>query len=310
MKSSIPVAITIRSFNLSGPAFKKLEENCTLSFINKTGERLSETDLMKALANVQGVIAGTEIFSRRVIDQCNSLKVISRVGVGIDSIDLGAAQEKGIRIVTTPDSPVQSVAEHTLALALCVLKNIPRYNEQMRKKNHAVTAGTLLSEKTVGIAGMGRIGTRVAELFECLGCHIFFYDPMVTRQTPSAWKRVDSIKDLVECSDIVSIHATPQADGSPLIDANVLSHANGITLINTARGTLIDEQSLISALSSGKVKAAALDVFPSEPYSGGLLSFPQVIATPHVASNTVESRLQMEMESVNNLIKSLKDAGL
>ena len=112
-------------------------------------------------------------------------------------------------------------------------------------------------------------GHELQSLFECLGCHIFFYDPMVTRQTPSAWKRVDSIEDLVECSDIVSIHATPQADGSPLIDANVLSHANGITLINTARGTLIDEQSLISALSSGKVKAAALDVFPSEPYSGG-----------------------------------------
>ena len=310
MKSSPTVAITIRSFDLSGPAITKLKENCTISFINKTGARLSKTDLMNALGNVQGVIAGTETFSRSVIDQCSSLKVISRVGVGTDSIDLTAVRDLGIQIVTTPNSPVQSVAEHTLALILSALKNIPQYNKQMRENNFAIITSSLLSGKTVGIAGMGRIGTRVAELLECLGCHILFYDPMLARQTPTTWKRIDSIEELVKCSDILSIHSAPQPDGSPLINANVLSHANGITFINTARGTLIDEQSLISALSSGKVKSAALDVFPSEPYTGKLLSFPQVIATPHVASNTVESRRQMEMESVDNLIKYLEDAGL
>jgi D-3-phosphoglycerate dehydrogenase len=310
MKNPPTIAITIRSFDLSGPALKKLKENFTLSFINKTGARLSETDLINALGNVQGVIAGTETFSRGVIVQCSSLKVISRVGVGTDSIDLAAARDLGIQIVTTPNSPVQSVAEHTLALILSAMKTTPQYNEQMRKNNHAIIAGSLLSGKTVGIAGMGRIGTRVAEMLECLGCHILFYDPMIAGQTPSTWKRMDSIENLVKGSDILSIHSAPQPDGSPLIDAKVLSHANGITIINTARGSLIDEQSLISALSSGKVKAAALDVFPSEPYTGKLLSFSQVIATPHVASNTVESRHQMEMESVNNLIKSLEDVGL
>ena len=310
MKNTPTVAITIRSFDLSGPALKKLKENFTLSFINKTGARLSETDLVNAMGNVQGVIAGTESFSRGVIVHCSSLKVISRVGVGTDSIDLAAARDQGIQIVTTPNSPVQSVAEHTLALILSAMKNIPQYNEQMRRNNHAIIAGSLLSGKTVGIAGMGRIGTRVAEMLECIGCHILFYDPMIARQTPSTWKRMDSIENLVKCSDILSIHSAPQPDGSPLINAKVLSHANGITLINTARGSLIDEQSLISALSSGKVKSAALDVFPSEPYTGKLLSFPQVIATPHVASNTMESRRQMEMESVDNLIISLEDAGL
>ena len=310
MKRSPSVAITIRSFDLSGPAIEKLKEHCTISFINKTGTRLSETDLMNALGNVEGVITGTETFSRRIIDQCSSLKVISRVGVGTDSIDLVAAQDHGIRIVTTPNSPVQSVAEHTVALILSALKYIPQYNEQMRKSTHSLTAGSLLSGKTVGIAGLGRIGKRVAEILECLGCHILFYDPMIARQPPSTWKRIDSIENLVKCSDILSIHSAPQPDGLPIINTNVLLHANGITIINTARGTLIDEQSLISALSSGKVKSAALDVFPSEPYTGKLLSFPQVIATPHVASNTIESRRQMEMESVNNLIKSLEDAGL
>ena len=310
MKCPASVAITIRSFDLSGPAIEKLKEHSTISFINKSGARLSETDLINALRNVQGVIAGTETFSRRVINQSPSLKVISRVGVGTDSIDLDAAQEHGIQIVTTLNSPIQSVAEHTLALLLSALKYIPQYNEKMRKNNHALSAGSLLSGKTVGIAGMGRIGTRFAELLECLGCHILFYDPLFAKQNPTVWKQIDSIENLVKCSDILSIHSAPQPDGSPIINAKVLSHANGIIIINTARGSLIDEQSLISALSSGKVKSAALDVFSSEPYTGKLLSFPQVIVTPHVASNTVESRCQMEMESVNNLIKSLGDAGL
>ena len=303
MKSSISVAITIRSFDLAGPAIEKLKENCTISFINKTGVRLSETDLMNVLENVQGVIAGTETFSRRVIHQSGSLKVISRVGVGTDSIDLAAARDQGIQIVTTPNSPIQSVAEHTLALILSALKNIPLYNEQMRKNNQVLSVGSLLSGKIVGIAGMGRIGTRVAEILECLGCHIKYYDPVIARETPSSWERIDSIENLVKYSDILSIHSAPLTNGSPLINAKVLSQANGIILINTARGSLIDEPALITALSSGNVKIAALDVFSSEPYSGKLLTFSQVIATPHVASNTIESRQYMEMEAVNNLIQ-------
>ena len=262
------VAITIRSFDRSGPAFEKLEENFSLSYINKTGARLSEDDLIKSLGNVHGVIAGTETFSCRVIDQISNLKVISRVGVGTDSIDMAAAREKGIQILTTPDSPVQSVAEHTLALILSSLKNIPRYNEQMRENNFSVTAGSLLSGKTVGIAGLGKIGTKVAEMLDCLGCRILFFDPMLAKPTCSSWKRLSSMEDLVRCSDIVTIHSAPLPDRKPLVDARVLSHANGIILVNTARGTLIDEQALVAALSSGRVKAAALDVFSAEPYSG------------------------------------------
>lgn len=307
MKTPPAIAITIRSFDPSGPAIQKLKEKCTISFINKTGSRLSETGLIAALKGVRGVIAGTEPFSRRLMDQCSSLEVISRVGVGTDSIDSAAAREHGIRILITPNSPVQSVAEHTLALILSSLKNIPAYNEQMRRNNHAIATGSLLSGKTIGIVGMGRIGTRVAEILESLGCHIHFYDPMISRPVPSAWKQFDSIENLIKSSDVVSLHAPPQTDKLPLIDARVLSFANGITLVNTARGTLIDEPALITALSSGKVKSAALDVFSSEPYSGDLLAFPQVITTPHVASNTIESRQQMEMEAVNNLIQYLAE---
>ena len=168
---------------------------------------------------------------------------------------------------------------------------------------HAITTGHSFQERLSELSGWDESGSRVAEMLECLGCHIIFYDPLLVRQTPSSWKRIDSIENLVKCSAIVCIHSAPQPDGSSLIRMRMCFHTPMESLlINTARGTLIDEQSLISALISGKVKAAALDVFPSEPYNGELLSFSQVIVTPHVASNTVESRHQMEMESVNNLI--------
>lgn len=307
MKHPARVAITIRSFDPKGAAMAKLQEQCIISFTNTTGRRLSEDELVRAVGDSTGVIAGTETFSAGVLHQCSSLKILSRVGVGTDSIDLDAAQSLGIRVVTTPNSPGQAVAEHTLALLLSSLKLIPQYNEQMRRNDQSVIAGSLLSGKIVGIAGLGRVGSRVAEQLACLGCRICFYDPHFSEEKIPKWKRYDSLEHLVEDVDILSIHSAPLTGGSPLITSEVLSRARGITIINTARGSLIDETALIQALSTGAVKAAALDVFPSEPYTGRLLDFPQVVVTPHVASNTAESRSLMEMEAADNCIQYLKE---
>jgi len=307
MKNLPPVAITIRSFDLSGPALKKLKENFTLSFINKTGARLSETDLIKVLENVQGVIAGTEIFSHNVINQCSSLKVISRIGVGTDSIDLATARDRGIQILTTPNSPIQSVAEHTVALIFSLLKNIPLYNFNLRNGDFSLHPGFTLYGKKVGIIGLGRVGSRVATILECCGCIIHFFDPFIKKNIPHSWKRMDTLEALMADSDIITIHSTASPLGQPLIEEKLLSNAKkGIIIINTARGSLIDEHALITSLESGKVAAAGLDVFAVEPYNGELLKFSQVIVTPHVASNTIEARMQMEEEAVNNLIEGLK----
>lgn len=307
MKNPPTVAITIRSFNLSSTAIEKLKENCTISFINKTGARLSETDLINALENVQGVIAGTETLSRSVIDQCSSLKMISRVGVGTDSIDLAAARDRGIQIVTTPNSPVQSVAEHTVALIFSLLKNIPQYNFQVRNSDFTLRPASNLYAKKVGIIGLGRIGSRVATILECTGCKIQFFDPFTKSYIPSSWNRMDALEALMADSDIITIHSTASPSGKPLIEEKLLSHAKkGIIIINTARGSLIDENALITSLESGQVAGAGLDVFSVEPYKGDLLKFSQVIVTPHVASNTIEARMQMEDEAVNNLIEGLK----
>jgi len=310
MKHPVRVAITIRSFDLQGSAFKSLQDHFTISFVNTSGKRMSESELIAALSECEAVIAGTEIFSKGVIDKCSALRIISRVGVGTDSIDLNAAKVRGIHVATTPNSPVQAVAEHTLALLLAAMKNIPQYNEQMRKHNTGLMKGSLLSGKTVGIVGLGRVGSRVAEMLDALGCHISYFDPMVSSELPTSWKRFESLAGLVQNSDIISIHSAPLPDGKPLISNNELSLAKGITLVNTARGTLIDEQSLIEALTSGRVKSAALDVFPVEPYTGNLLGFPQVVVTPHVASNTEESRGWMEKEAVDNLIQYFREVNV
>lgn len=298
-----PVAITIRSFDRSGPAMKNLESEFQVVYNNSTGSRLSEVDLINAIADAEYVIAGTEVFSRRVIDSSKKLRVISRVGVGTDSIDVDYATLRNIRILNTPDAPVISVTEHTLGLLLAVLKRIPQYNQNIREGNYSIEAGQLLSGKTVGIVGLGRIGRQFASTLTALGCRIHYFDPYLKEQPVNSWVPMSSLEDLVKTSDIVSLHASPNRDSSPILDSSIFKNCKpGIVIINTARGVLIDESALELALQKGIVASVGLDVFSKEPYAGTLLKYPQVIVTPHVASNTVESRKQMEGEAVKNLI--------
>jgi D-3-phosphoglycerate dehydrogenase len=306
MMNKCTIAITIRSFNLNGPPMAKLRDSCTIGYINRSGERLSESGLLAAIDGASGVIAGTEPFTRRVLDASPHLRVISRVGRGTDSIDIAAAQARGIQICITPEAPVLAVAEHTLALIFALCKRICPYNQEMRTGVHVNVPTTLLSGKTVGIVGFGRIGTRVGSMLSSLGCRILVHDPIVEREGGQDVTFTGSLEDLASRADIITLHATPRPDGRPIFDERAFSHCRkGVLFINTARGSLVDERGLASAIGDGTVAGAGLDVFSGEPYSGPLLGLPQVIATPHVASNTVETRQRMEMEAVENLIHGL-----
>lgn len=298
------VAITIRSFNTTGPAMDLLRQHFSVVYVNTTGTRLGERDLIDALGDADAVIAGTEGFSESVIELAPTLKAISRVGVGTDNINMKAAERNNIRIFNTPDAPVQAVAEHTLALILALLKHIPEYNENARRGDHSVRPASLLSGKTAAIIGMGRIGFRVAEILDAIGCGIIFYDPFMQRKVPQEWKRADTIEGLLANADIVTLHAAPGTDQSPLLDGGTLKKCDRSPIIvNTARGSFIDEDALVSALREGWVGGAGLDVARNEPLEGPLLEFAQVIVTPHVASNARETREQMEMEAVMNLVE-------
>jgi D-3-phosphoglycerate dehydrogenase len=284
---------------------EKLRNHFSFVYTNDTGARLTEDDLCRVLPGIHGVIAGTEPFTRRVMDAAKDLRVISRVGVGVDSIDMDAASRHGIIVTVTPWAPVQAVAEHTLALLLSVAKQIPAYQERLRRGNDTPLPGCLLAGRTAGIVGMGRIGRRVGELLEALGCRICYYDPNVDADQPS-WVRKESLQDLVRAADILTLHAPAQPGNHPLIGRELISLCRrGLIMVNTARGSLIDEGALVQALERGIIAGAGLDVFPLEPYQGPLLRFPQVVATPHVASHTIETRRQMEMEAVDHMIKAL-----
>lgn len=261
---------------------------------------------MDALRNADAVIAGTEHFSRNVINAAPGLKVISRVGVGLDSVDLEAAAGLGIQVLITATSTVQPVAEHTLALIFCLAKRIAEYNEAARKRDHGIKKASLIQGKKVGIIGLGRIGSRVGELVSCLGCSVIFFDPFINRCPDPRWEKAESIGQLISSADIITLHVPAQKDQVPLLDREAFNKCRkGVIIVNTARGSLVDEQALSDALECGTVAAAGLDVTIKEPYSGPLLAFPQVIITPHVASNTTESRKAMENEAVENLIEAI-----
>lgn len=300
------IAITARSFDIHGEAYKKLNQYCDIVTINQTGNRLSENELIAAIQNADGTISGTEIFSKNVIESDPALKIISRIGVGIDNIDLDTCTRHSIKVCNTPEAPALAVAEHTLTLLLSTLKRIPQYYEQVRQGNFSISSGILLSGKTVGIIGFGRIGRQVAVLLSAMGCKILFYDPYIEEIPSVSWKKIPSLDMLVKKSDIISLHSSPPQTGTPIITQEILSNAKkGLIIINTARGSLIDEKALDAALESGLISAAGLDVVSHEPYSGPLLRHSTVIITPHVASNTIESRMHMEMEAVTNVVKFL-----
>lgn len=304
------IAITIRSFGFNINEKTEFTEKFDVMYINKTGKRLSESELSQVLVGVDGVIAGTEPFTKQVLESLSGIKVISRVGVGLDSIDLETAKKHGIKILNTPEAPAQAVAEHTLALILDLLKHITIYNQKMRIKDYHIEPGRTLSGKQIGIVGLGRIGYRVAVLLDAFGCKINYYDPWVKGNIPDHWKSESNFEQLLMKSDILTLHLPQQDSGKPILDEISLKMIKkGAIIINTSRGSLIDEKSLCKALSSAQVGAAGLDVFSVEPYSGPLLQYPQIIVTPHVASNTIEARNQMEMEAIQNLITAINEVG-
>ena len=302
-------AIATRSFDLMGPALEKLMHHAEILFINREGRRLSEADLCTALRGVQGVIAGTEPYTRRVMESLPDVMVISRVGVGLDSIDLPAARERRIQVCTTPEAPVQAVAEHTVALIMAILKQIATYNDAMRRGDPTLFPGGLLAGKTVGVVGLGRIGHRVASILSCMGCKIVYYDPLPKKDLPQGWEEASSLEELATRAEILTLHASAVGGDQPLINARILDRCQkGMILVNTARGSLVDEDALAEALEKRKIGGAGLDVFAEEPYHGRLLSYPQVIVTPHVASHTIESRRRMEEEAVENLVHAMQSA--
>jgi len=304
MKEKIFVALSTFGEYGSQP-LDMLKESAIEFDVNKLGRRLVAQEIIDMGANASGIIAGVEPYNEYVLKCLTNLRCISRAGVGTDAINLDFARKRNIEIRNTPDVVVRPVVELTLAMMFDLLRKTTLHTVLLKTKRWEKVAGNLLQGKTVGLVGAGRIGKAVGEVLVKLDANVIVHDIVSDEE----WARKTSIRlvaysNLLGNSDIISLHASPAGGSKVLIGKKEISlMKTGVMIINTSRGAFIDEEALYDGLSSGKIGSVGLDVFPEEPYHGKLTEFDNVVLTPHLATLTKESRLQMEIEATQNLLK-------
>ena len=267
---------------------------------NPFGRKLTKAEVLELLPGSIGLIAGLECIDRDVLNT-SGLRVVSRCGSGLSNVDLDAARDLGVRIFFTPEGPTQAVAEMTLGVMLCLMRNVIAMNDRLHKGHWHKQTGFQLKEKTILIVGFGRIGRRVAALLEPFDVRILVCDPQ-TAVTGCDYEMVNLVEGIPR-ADIITLHASGE---TTLLGRSELDLVKkGVFILNAARGALIDEEVLLHYLTNGSIAGCWLDAFSQEPYIGPLSSLDNVILTPHVGSYTREGRLSMEMEAAMNLLKGL-----
>jgi D-3-phosphoglycerate dehydrogenase len=304
------VLITTSSFSLGNFAQAKSLHDAGISIeVNPHGRRLSEDEVAELVAtDVIAILAGLEPLTDHVLSKAKSLRVIARCGTGLDSVDLQAASRLGIDVFNTPDAPTQAVAELTIAHMLNSLRHISTTDSNMRSGKWTPTMGSLLATKTVGLIGVGRIGSAVAKLAQAFGARVIGFDPVVSSHNSV---ELLSLDEVLNQSDIVSLHVPINDQTHHIVNASAISRMKpGSIVVNVSRGGLIDESALHDALKSQHLSGAALDCFEDEPYSGPLLQLPGVHVTAHMGSYARETRDLMEVEASTNLVNGLRKRGL
>jgi D-3-phosphoglycerate dehydrogenase len=283
--------------SLDQEAIDQLKATPGLEVEVKTG--LKEEELVKVIPDFDVVVvrSATKI-TRPVIEAGKNLKLIIRAGIGLDNIDVAAAKEKGIEVANTPAATSISVAEHTLGLMLGAVRHHGPANLSMKQHKWEKKAftGTELYGKTLGIIGFGRIGREVAKRALAFGMNILAYD-VVEIKTDLPVKQVP-LEELLKQADIITLHV-PKTPRPILGEAEFALMKEGVVIVNVARGGVVDEKALLQALNSGKVKAAALDVFEKEPPEDfTLIDHPKVTATPHLGASAEEGQKRAGLEVV------------
>ncbi|HSG44046.1 MAG TPA: hydroxyacid dehydrogenase [Anaerolineales bacterium] len=277
---------------------------------------ISAEDLLKVIPEYEAVIVrGRTKITASVMDAASSLKVIGRAGVGVDNIDLDAAKKHNVTVVNAPMSTSLAVAELTFGLLLAVAREIPRADASMKKGEWLKKEfeGVELEGKTLGVIGYGRIGAAVGQRASAFGMNVVAYDPLVSEEEmQERGAEPVSIQDLYAWSDFISLHLPLSVQTRDMIGPMAFSQMkDGVRIVCAARGGIIDESALVSALNSGKVAGAALDVFGQEP--PGLtetISHPRVIATPHIGAQTAEAQIRAAEDIANEVLSALQGESL
>lgn len=274
---------------------------------NPFGRKLTEDEVIELAKDCIGIVAGVETLSAKVMDALPQLRVISRVGVGMDSVDLEYAKQKGIVVVNTPDGPTLPVAELTLAMTMSLLRRVPMAHANMKKGVWKKEIGNLLYGKTIGVIGLGRIGKKVAGMFRALGNPVIGFDLYPDYKWANEQEiSILSFEDVLSKADIITLHIPSNKDKSYIIGKKELDLLRKTAfLINIARGGVINEDELFTVLKEKRIAGAAVDVFSNEPYTGNLKDLDNIVLTPHLGSYAEEAKILMEIDAVNNLIKYL-----
>ncbi len=280
-----------------------------LPTINPLNRKLKEEELFEMIENYELLIAGTEPITERVINNAKNLKLISRVGIGLDSVDLIAAQKRNICVTFTPDAPAPAVAELTLGLMLSLLRNINLADYKLKTGNWKRSFGRRIPEITIGIIGAGRIGGRVLRRLVSFGSPRLLVNDLNPNNKISPNSKIEWVdKETIyrEC-DLISIHVPLTIKTRNLIKENeLLLMKKDALLINTSRGGIINEEDLHKVLLNGHLDGVAIDVFKNEPYSGPLSQISRCILTPHLGSMSIDCRERMEIEATEDVVNFVK----
>jgi len=273
------------------------------------GKTPSEGELLELVPGCVGWLAGAEAISERVLRSAPEMKAISRNGTGVDNVPVDVAQQLGIKVLRAEAANARGVAELAICLALASLRHLPALHLTLKRGHWKLIRGREIRDRRFGLVGCGAVGRMVAQMALGLGAQVIAFDPYSDGSfLPGEKFRWEQLDAVLGSAEILSLHCPPPSSGQRVIDRDALIQIKpGCCLINTARGSLVDEGAIVEALDSGKLSTYATDVFPTEPPDPGslLLRHERVIVSPHIGAFTEESVQRATRKAVENLLGAL-----
>ena len=309
-----PINVLIAD-TLSEDGVKLLKAESGLKVDIKTG--LSSADLAQIVGSYEGLVvrSATKV-TAEVIAKADKLKVIGRAGVGLDNVDADAATKRGIIVMNVPAGNTISTAEHTMSMIMACARRIPQAHAHARAGlwERSKFVGTELFGKTLGIVGLGKIGTEVAKRSQAFGMRVIAYDPFLSSERAQQLDiQLTDLPTIYKEADFITVHVPLTAETKHMISTKEIAMMKkGVRLINCARGGIIDESALAQAITEGKVEGAAIDVFEQEPppKDHPLLKLDQVVCTPHLGASTEEAQLHVAIEVAKQVADALLGRGI
>ena len=308
-KLNLTIGVTTVAFSSNKELVNLLTEKTGLNVkLNPKGKRLQESELINFLQDCEFAIVGLDIIKKEILEQLPRLKIISKYGVGLDNINLKDCEKFGIKVLHTQGVNKRSVAELTLGYMLSLCRNIFVTANKMKEGVWEKNGGIQLTDKTIGIIGVGNIGKDLINLLKPFNCKILVNDILNIEEFCKLNNCTSVSKDyLFANSDIITVHTPLNNETNNLLNKSTFdSMKKSAIVINTSRGGIVNQNDLKEALIERKIAGAAIDVFDIEPPSDlNLISIPNLISTPHIGGNAIEAVFGMGEASINNLLNEL-----